>query len=99
MVAHTPNRDKIVEELRRELVGPSPFGAELDCTQSIIFTTKEESYKPWVQKGSGDEILQRDSPSKRYGIGVLYPLGTPVGDKLDDAGVAATGFTTLEIAP
>src|SRR5262249_29679123 len=36
------------------------------------------------QLGSGDEILQRDSPTKRYGVGVLYPMEAPVPpDELD----------------
>jgi hypothetical protein len=36
----------------------------------------EKSYGPWKQKETGEEILQRDPPSKRYGIGVLYPTQT-----------------------
>ena len=83
MPSNIENRDLIVSELRRELVGPDPRGHDLDCTQSITFSTAEESYGPWRQTETGEEILQRDPPSKRYGIGVLYPLESLAQD---DAG-------------
>src|SRR5579859_1871446 len=75
MVDHTENRDAIVRELQRELVGPAPMGKELDCSGKIVFHEAAESYGPWRQKGSGEEIITRDSPTKRYGVGVLYPIG------------------------
>jgi hypothetical protein len=54
-------------------VGPDPRGQDLDREQTITFPEAEKSYGPWKQKGTGEEILQRDPPTKRYGIGVLYP--------------------------
>ena len=80
MVDHIANRDVIISRLKEELVGPSPLGDAIDCTQPIIFEDTESSYGPWRQKGSGEEILLRDPPSKRYGIGVLFPLGTTAED-------------------
>jgi Helicase conserved C-terminal domain len=59
--------------LEEELVGPCPRGSEIDCDADIAFPDREASYGPWRQQGSGEEILQRDRPIKRYGIGVLYP--------------------------
>src|SRR5215469_8124161 len=76
MVDHIADRVGLLGSLRRELVGPDPRGEELDCTQLVMFETAEKSYGPWRQKGSGEEILQRDPPTKRYGIGVLYPAET-----------------------
>lgn len=76
MVDHIANRTVLLDSLRRELVGPDPRGEELDCDQAITFADTESSYGPWKQKGAGEEILQRDPPSKRYGIGVLYPTQT-----------------------
>ena len=76
MVDHIANRTLLLDSLRRELVGPDPRGEELDCDQAITFAEAEKSYGPWKQKGTGEEILQRDPPSKRYGIGVLYPTET-----------------------
>ncbi|MCI0422530.1 MAG: hypothetical protein L0312_25475, partial [Acidobacteria bacterium] len=73
---HVTNRDLIIGVVREELVGPSPQGKEIDCSGSIVFNEVSESYGPWRQKDSGEEILLRDSPTKRYGVGVLFPLKT-----------------------
>lgn len=78
------NRDAVLRALREELVGPCPLGQEIDCTQAIHFENPEAAYRPYQQLGSREEILQRDSPIKRYGIGVLYPMEAPVSpDELD----------------
>ncbi len=62
--------------LEEELVGPCPRGSEINCEAGVTFPDRESSYGPWRQQGSGEEILQRDRPIKRYGIGVLYPPET-----------------------
>lgn len=86
MSNHIENRAAILRCLKEELVGPSPTGTEIDCTAAIEFEDPKEAYRPRRQAGSGDEILQRDHPSRRYGIGVLYPLGSAVGDELAETG-------------
>lgn len=91
MVDHIKNREIILKSLKEELVGPSPTGAELDCNSEVIFNDIKQSYKPWVQKGTKEEIIQRDSPSKRFGIGVLYPLGKKFEQELREP-----GFISLE---
>ncbi len=96
MVDHIANRKQMVRALCEELVGPAPTGEELDCSQGVTFGEATESYKRWRQKGSGEEILQRDPPTRRYGIGVLYPFATMAGDTASDAGLAATGQTVVE---
>ncbi len=70
---HIANRDSVLRALREELVGPCPLGQEIDCAQAIHLEDAETAYRPYRQLGSGEEILQRDSPTKRYGVGVLYP--------------------------
>jgi hypothetical protein len=83
-VPHIANRDAVLRALREELVGPCPLGQEIDCTQDIHLEDGEAAYRPYRQLGSGEEILQRDSPTKRYGVGVLYPMEAPVPpDELD----------------
>ena len=77
MADHVGNRKIIMKALREELVGPSPQGEELDCANAIIFEDITKFRMPWKQKDIGEEILQRDRPLKRYGIGVLYPFATP----------------------
>ena len=93
MVDHIADRDLILNSLKEELVGPAPAGEELDCTQPVRFDDMDQSYRCYRQKGSGEEILQRDSPTKRYGIGVLYPFGTMAGDTAGDLGAVAAGLT------
>ncbi len=82
-VDHAANRDEVVRALVAELVGPSPRGAEIDCNGPVSFPKAEDSYGPWKQKPSGEEILLRDAPCKRYGVGVLFPVSTPAKDEVD----------------
>ena len=76
MTDHIANREIVIKALREELVGPSPQGEQIDCRKEVAFTDAQQSYGPWTQLDSGEEILQRDPPTKRYGIAVLYPAGT-----------------------
>ena len=92
MADHIANRITLVESLRRDLFGPDPRGEELDCSQPVTFPASEKSFGPWRQKSNGDEILQRDPPTKRYGIGVLYPAQTL---DQDDAGADALVTQTV----
>jgi len=76
-MSHIENRTHVIRALEEELVGPSPAGDPINCAGTISFSEPEDAYKPYRQMGSGEEILQRDPPCKRYGIGVLYPVQTP----------------------
>lgn len=80
MSTHIENRERVIATLKEELVGPSPSGEEIDCAGEIVFAQKADSYKPFRQAGSGEEIIQRDAPLNRYGAGVLYPYGEQGGD-------------------
>lgn len=80
MTNHVANRLQMLDLLRRELVGPDPAGDELT---TVSFEKKEDAYRPFRMKGSGEEILQRDRPTKRYGVGVLYPLESLAGEAAD----------------
>ena len=76
MTEHIANREIVIESVRKELVGPFPQGKQVDCSGEIVFKEARHSYGPWIQEDSGEEILQRDPPTKRYGVAVLYPTGT-----------------------
>ena len=77
MATHSENRDSVIlAALREELVGPSLRGTEIDLSGNVHFDTPAAAAGPWLEKGSRQEVLTRDKPTKRYGVAVLYPFGT-----------------------
>lgn len=89
-IDHVEGRRVLLDALRRELVGPSPEGTLLAVTPDMVIQGKEKLFQPFRQDPDGDEILQRDPPVKRYGIGVLYPAKS-LQDEVDLTG---TGLRT-----
>lgn len=81
MTKHLENRDCVLKALREELVGPSPAGTIVDCSQQLLFESEEEFYAPHRQ-GDGEEILDKP-PARRYGAGILFPWKTS-GDAEED---------------
>ena len=73
---HLENRKLIVQRLREEIVGPQPLGDPVDLSRPPRFARFFDAWKPAHQADSGEEILTRDRPTKRYGSGVLFPRGT-----------------------
>jgi len=70
------NREKMIEALRSEFIGGEPyFGEELDCSIELDFKEKKEAFRPYVQKETKQEIIQRGSPLTRYGTAILFPTG------------------------
>jgi hypothetical protein len=63
-------RHAVFEVLRRELVGPDPQGEPFDGDAGPV--DESTAWMPRRQAASGEEILTRDGPDRRYGIGVLY---------------------------
>lgn len=98
-MSHIANRDSVIRSLREELVGPCPLGQEIDCTQAIQLEDAEAAYRPYRQLRSGEEILQRDSPTKRYGVGVLYPMDEQDEDDQIDAHVPRAEEEALRQPP
>jgi hypothetical protein len=77
VATHIENRDTVVlGALTSELMGPSTTGSELDCSGNLSFDTPAAAAGPWREKGTGQEIIVREAPGRRYGVGVLYPFGT-----------------------
>ncbi len=69
-------RDQMVDSLRRELVGPDPQGAPIAAGERVV-VEEEMAWMPRRQE-NGEEILVRDSPDRRYGVGVLYCGGNRI---------------------
>jgi hypothetical protein len=87
MSKHRVNRNEtILRILREELVGPSRTGRELDVSIPVTFENAADANGPWLERGTGQEILTRDRPTKRYGVGVLYPFATMAEDLNTDPG-------------
>lgn len=83
MSVHFTNRDNIRDVLERELLGPDPAGPEIDISNTEDTINDENQFGPFREKESGEEILVRDVPTKRYGIGVLYPFGSKEEERSD----------------
>ena len=52
MQDHSANREKVIEALREELVGPSPQGQEINCGSEITFPDAAQSYGPLEAGGN-----------------------------------------------
>lgn len=77
MNSQIQSRKKMIRFLREEVMGPSAFGKKLPLDHQLQFEDMEEFYGPHIQQGSGNEIIKGESPRRRYGVGVLFPAGSP----------------------
>ena len=70
------NRHWLASRLRAEIVGPDPDVSKLDVRMRVEQKsfTWEEFRKP-KRQANGEEILWQDPPTKRFGAGVLFPVG------------------------
>ena len=83
LAVHLAARTGVIDDLRRELLGPDPRGTALAMGQGPA----KAAGPPPFQTPAGEEILLRDSPRSRYLLGVLHPVGTPadVNSEVDEA--------------
>jgi len=73
---HLANRAWLVQKLRAEIVGPEPVGRGVSLpegSQPLRYTWAE--FREPKRQNDGEELLWQDAPTKRYGAGILYPLG------------------------
>lgn len=82
-------RGRVLAQLRSELVGPSNRAEGAPVAEPLLIdgvptipTDKQNG--PFCDASSGEEILCRDRPTKRYGVGVLYPAQQLVTDSRTD---------------
>ena len=68
------SRDKVLDGLRCEMVGPDPCGIGVDLSSDVRLEG-EAAYGSFFEAGTGEEILRISRPTSRYGVGVLYPTG------------------------
>src|SRR4051812_42608874 len=92
--AHIANRDAVLKALTNELVGPCAVGEPVDFLRPLSFDTLNEAYAPHFDGATKQEILQRDPPTRRYGIGVLYPMGSGEAPQSEPSSSPAEGAPT-----
>jgi hypothetical protein len=76
LATNLANRKWLTERVRAEIVGPDPAsaGLEFNLGGESRRITWEEFRKPKKQI-NGEEVIWQDPPAKRYGAGVLFPVG------------------------
>lgn len=67
------NREQMLARLRAEIVGPDPAGKPVSLVDKQAMTW-EEFRIPRMQ-ADGQEIVWQDPPTKRFGAGILFPVG------------------------
>ncbi len=67
------NREQMLSRLRAEIVGPDPAGKPVSLADKQAMTWEE--YRIPRMQTDGQEIVWQDPPTKRFGAGILFPLG------------------------
>ena len=71
------NRDFIINELKKELMGPDPRGDMVQIPKGAFNINPNERYS-LQRQNNGEEIIKNGfrtlTPTRRYGVGILYPL-------------------------
>lgn len=85
-------RNTVEGQVRRELFGPlnqsERIGKPLDLSVPVRFKNWADANGPWHDADSGEEILAGLQPTKRYGVGLLFPAGTPRDLNEDEVGTS-----------
>lgn len=76
LAANLANRKWLASRLRAEIVGPDPVstGQVLLPGAEMQRLSWEEFRKP-KRQANGEEVVWQDPPAKRYGAGILFPIG------------------------
>ncbi|WP_340033948.1 helicase-related protein [Paenibacillus sp. FSL H3-0302] len=85
LLANLKNREELYDSLKNEFIGPcvSDKSITLNSSKTVFFDKADDLYKPYKDQNTGEEILQQ-SPSRRYGTAVLYPLKTEKEDFIEE---------------
>lgn len=89
-MANDSGRSQIVDALKSELMGPgfldgstTKDSKRIDSNSRHVFANWDEASGPFVDERTVQEILDRDAPTQRYGVGVLYPKAIKMEDEAD----------------
>lgn len=76
LAANLSNRKWLVSRLRAEIVGPDPAGPGSDIrVGGAPKTFTWDEFRRPRRQANGEEVVWQDPPAKRYGAGVLFPVG------------------------
>ncbi len=101
---HLENRKWLLAKLRAEIVGPDPAGSaeQFAPLSPSRYATWKEFGRPRRQM-NGEEVIWQDPPAKRYGAGILYPIGVEesaeqarAGQALDMAAGEQSDFSDVD---
>lgn len=67
------NRERMLQRLRAEVVGPDPAGKPVTLVDKQAMTWEE--FRTARRQPDGEEIVWQDPPTKRFGAGILFPQG------------------------
>ena len=83
--AHLAGREAVLSILRADLMGPVETGDRVTVVDGKAHVTEEKGiYRPLIDAADGEEILVWERPSLRYGVGVLFPVGSTPPDVRPD---------------
>lgn len=69
------NRKWLASRLRSEIVGPDPVGEVHEFRPGESMSLSWEEFRKPKRQSNGEEIVWQDPPAKRYGSGILFPVG------------------------
>ena len=94
-------RDFIIDEIKNEVFGPEPIGEEIIINEKadLIDDDSDVGYGPFIECKTGQEILGQETPSTKYGSGVLYPVGynDPSSEETNIAGVTSDNIDEQDL--
>ncbi|MFB5193465.1 helicase-related protein [Neobacillus sp. KR4-4] len=83
------NREQIIDAIEQEIVGPSdiqnatkPLNVISNTTFSNFDDLNTNYY--WSKATLKEEVIQRDTPSRRYAAGMLYPMNLENNEPEED---------------
>ena len=96
------DRAHLLDRLQAELIGPDPQGEVVEgISAGAQFASLEEYKKPQkirISESESEETLRLDPPSRRYGVGVLFPPREPL-DGQDHAEIEDSEEVEFEEVP
>ncbi len=97
---HLPGRDAVLAVLEADLMGPVTTGDRVQVLDGKAHVSDPKGiYRPLLDADDGEEILVWERPSLRYGVGVLFPVGSTPPDARREDAPANEAVAEVELEP